>query len=202
MVGAKSWITPLPDTAYEVGRLLKAHGERIRMKEPYNLQSGVLPLSYERGDIGPSLSSTHRNRIEDEQHPPQGDSTGGDQQYNTIQECIDNEAPGTFRVYFGIVRTVPDFGEDLTLLCKDDKSFQFVVRARDSSSNEIDVIVPDAAGESLLGIKATECKGLEAGYARQKRANVVGESLRWIGSIASVSFKGAKFFVLESVERA
>lgn len=202
MVSSKSWITPLPNTTYEVKVLLKEHGMRILQKHRLNPSSGVLPLNFGKvsevrkeaqsttggNQVAPVQANNHNNGI----------TTKQVQAKNTIFECIQTELQKA-QCIFQLIQTKPALSDDLSVLCKDSSkpSFQFVARLRDSSG-EIDVVVPDSSGQALVGLSASEALSTKGKKAKKKRAELLGKT-RWLGSIRTVSLHGAKFFVLESI---
>mmetsp|Transcript_7447 Transcript_7447/g.17027 ORF Transcript_7447/g.17027 Transcript_7447/m.17027 type:complete len:195 (-) Transcript_7447:1572-2156(-) len=186
MASSKSWLTPVPDCTYEIKQLLREHSGRIRRKEPYNPQSGVLPLDY------PTF----------ERNNPSNPQTGAAdvRAENTLSQCIEKPAPSKFSVVFRVLKTVPNVTNSLEALCKQGSArakYHFVVRMKDDSG-EIDAFVSDSSGAEMMGVSAKQAQDFKGEKAMEKHKAMCLSW--WAGKVCSVTWKERKYFVLESVQ--
>mmetsp|Transcript_35829 Transcript_35829/g.47438 ORF Transcript_35829/g.47438 Transcript_35829/m.47438 type:complete len:431 (+) Transcript_35829:273-1565(+) len=135
MVRSKSSMTPLPERTFEVISLLKDHHRRIVRGDPYNPQSGVLPLHMdtatattntlpEEEDEEKELDHSCNNEDEDESCPSSpinevelSNKNKKDTRHptcysihkthSTLAECLSGDVPASFVSSFKIDRTYP-----------------------------------------------------------------------------------------------
>lgn len=176
-------MTPLPNDSYEIKELLKDHQQRVLRKDPYNPQSGVLPL---QGEPEQDVDETSMDVEQD------GSAS--------IARCISEAAPSSFEVKFHITGTIPsaDEGEHaLRCLCNANK-YQFAVNVNDETA-AIDALVPNQVGEALFQLEAVEASDIPSSEAAAIMKDVTSEDKLWKGEIRSFELNGAQFFILDSV---
>lgn len=178
-IQSKTWLTPLPDATYEVFDLLLEHNCRT-VHERINPQSGILPIEREK-ETDSSSSST----------------------IFTLAQALSKPISSRLTVVARIIQTVPkaSSGNDIIKLLRNedgDRNFRFAVKFGDESA-ELDAVVSNTAGESIFRMAALEaCQRQDVAFGFLKRA--IDEQSRWRVEIHVVSFRGAKFFVADSVE--
>ena len=219
---SKTWLTPLPDETYEARQLLLDHCHRVRRREPFNPQCGVLPFEGSNGTLGgvavetppsvvvgapPSLPAvaptgqTDANDTEVEVPQEAGDIPSGE----GLGRCISEPAQQVFTVRFRLTRFSPNSNEkdSLKCLCADDvknggKIYRLVVHL-DDGNTEIEALSNDAVGRALFGMDAEMAYNL-----RPREVSTILESIHqpnrwWSGDIYSVQVKGKLFFILQSI---
>jgi len=191
MVSAKSYLTPLPNDTYEVKELLKNHQTRLLRKDPYNPQSGVLPLEGEA--VAEPESTQGTMDVVDE-------TDVGEEGFASIEHCISEAAPSAFDVKFQITGTIPSAEEGrqgFRRLCKGNK-FQFAVSVNDETGS-IHALVPSEIGEDLFQIDAEDATEISTSDAVAIMKDVTREDKFWKGKIRSFEMDGNRFFILDSV---
>lgn len=197
MVHPGSSLTPLPGMTYEVRVLLEQHRERITRNDPFNRQSGVLPLS--QGDEQ-ATEGTDKAFVSAADHAESRHLT-----VHTLAHCVAAPAPSVFDVEVRVRATIPDVGAEcvnLRNVCRKDHTssdhvFRFALRLVDNS-REIDAIVSSDVGESLFGASASDVWRQPHEFAGILRGILLGNAL-FMATIRSVEIDGAKYFVLESI---
>jgi len=183
----KSWVTPLPDTVFEIRDILQRHAIRIQKREPYNPTSGTLPY--------PLIPLSLRHLMESLPVP--------------------TSIPITFTVIKESIRPMVDpntVGALKTLIILDPKDglYKFLFSIRISDSKEpLDVIVHDAAAQRLFGVAAREylessplfnqdfCAMASRGLLDLWSADA---NVNYRGVISSFMHEGNKHFCLKSLD--
>lgn len=177
MVHDKSWLSPLPDEAFEVRSLLEAHSSRMLVHE-YNPNSGLLPL--------PRAAIT---RIEE-----------GRQGNLSSSLALYTSNPIGFHVgIVNIVDTIPAYDSSLRPFCKlrpDGTTFVycFAVTIADLST-KVDVIVNDSVGAKIIGMPA----GMAIGTARKKGNQIVDPDAEWVVKLMTLTVNGEIFHILVDI---
>lgn len=190
MVSAKSALTPLPNDTYEIKEMLKAHQQRIARNEPFNPQSGVLPLDEEVTTHGPQEPVQVAMEVDETQ----------EEAFATIARCISEAAPSSFKVKVHITGTIPsaEAGTNgLRHLCHANK-YKFAVNVNDETA-AIDALVPDEVGEDLFGLNAAAACELSTSDAAALIQDVTSDDNVWIGEVRSFVLNGSRYFILDSV---
>ena len=202
---SKSWLTPIPGKTFEVGQLLRDHNHRVRCRQPFNPQCGVLPLEW------PSVQN--EDMTSTGPVPPQSREVSESVHnvhavkptWNAIDHCIREPAPKLFvGVCFKVTKFSPSLTENtgLTSLCVNDKNggkrYQFVVHLEDNKA-EIGAFAADAVGHEFFGCDAATAHNLDPNIV-YLMVNSIQQS-RWTGDIRSTELKGAKYFILQSVSK-
>jgi hypothetical protein len=202
MIHSKSWLSPLPDTTYEVKALLKEHDRRVKRNE-YNPASGLLPTQSRQPTgltVQPAIAVTSLGLGE-------GLATFLKNKRPKLSNKNDRptkksrEEQGT--VYSGVVRllqtTVPKFQGNLAVYCNTTSTppmYQCFVTVADASGISLPVLVSGPVGERLFGIPAQH-----AASNTHQREVPFDTNVAWKVSILSVWKGSKKFFVLKDVER-
>lgn len=183
MVSDRSAVSPLPNYTYEVKVMLEDHQKRVVRKDPYNPQSGVLPLD------------------EDDAAAAGQDGMDVDEpDFVSLARCISEAAPQSFNVKFHITGTIPSVNEaqqGLGPLCRGEK-YQFAVNVNDETA-AIDALVANEAGEALFQREASEAAALSSSDTCALVKAVTDEDKLWKGTVKSFVLNGSKFFILETI---
>ena len=191
MVSAKSALTPLPNDTYEIKEMLKAHQQRIARNDPFNPQSGVLPLDGEVITGEAQEPAQVAMEVDDAQQ----------EAFASIAHCISEAAPSSFKVKFHITGTIPSTeggANGLRCLCHANK-YKFAINVNDETA-AIDALVPDEVGEVLFGMNAAAACELSTPDAVTLIRDVTNENNVWIGEIRTFGLNGSRYFILDSVE--
>jgi len=206
---AKASLTPLPNYTFEIKRLLAEHNTRIVQNHEFNPNSGYLPLVIKK-DLGIQRNlQWYRNKFLD------------DNNVCTLLQCMTGKVPCNFKVRFIIKRVFPPFDKEnsgMIALCvekkpkinegrdAENKIYQFAMRIFDSTS-EMDIIVPNSAGQQLIGISSKDLFSETNTHKRKSQhqdtidilSYSIETSIVYIGTIQSFMVDGAKYFVLDSL---
>ena len=200
MIQHKSGLTPLPNNTYEIKQLLKDHQQRVLRKDPYNPQSGVLPLDGEAvSEAGPA---TVEDAMDVDDLPVDTAQDG----FAPIARCISEPAPSSFKVKFHITGTISggdDRSNKMQRLCTarprgNGVQFQFAVSVNDETA-AIDALVSNEVGEDLFQLEAADVMEIPASDADAIMKEVTSEEKLWKGEIRSIEVNGSRFFLLMSV---
>jgi len=197
MVSAKSALTPLPNNTYEIKEMLEAHQQRLAQNNPYNPQSGVLPLDGEITAAGGAGQEPAQAAM-DVDEPPVDTA---EEAFASIARCISVAAPSSFKVKFHITGTIPNADEathGLRRLCRANK-YQFAVNVNDETA-AIDALIPDEVGEALFELEAAAASELSVPDAVTLIKDITSEDKLWKGKIRSFELNGSRYFILNSVE--
>jgi hypothetical protein len=193
-VHAKSWLTPVPDTTFEVRILLDEHHNRILRKDPYIPGSGFLPLEGEVPPTAPDLfvTSPQRGIV------PVRDA---DPQQGLAWFCSKNML-SKFVGDACVIDTIPKLEGSLKSLCKpspDGKRFfyRFAVKLQDQTG-ELNAIVDDNVGAKLLGMPAAQAVSTKVNRSNQ----FFDDQVQWRATLQSLEWKGAAYFVLMDISKA
>lgn len=193
-ISSKSYLTPLPNNTYEVKEVLENHQRRVRSKDPYNPESGVLPLEGE-ADAAPQEDAMEVDDTAAEEAEESGVAS--------IAKCISEDAPSSFEVKFHITGTIPASQEGshpLHCLCRGE-AYQFALNVNDETA-AIDALVPDAVGKDLFQMEATTATAVSTLDALAAIKDVTRHDKLWKGEIRSFELNGSRFFILDSIEAA
>jgi Telomeric single stranded DNA binding POT1/CDC13/ssDNA-binding domain of telomere protection protein len=205
-VHSKTSITPLPDNTYEVIQLLIAHSNRVLNGEPFNENSGLLPLQF-RQPVSQNGRENPQPRLLSD-----GDTTiemPNDQQCPILAELISGHVGRSYTGPAYIKELIPSYAvissRGIKTIMSDDETpvFQFAVRISldFEGSNPIDAIAVDAVGRVLFGMTARDAS-LKADDALYSILQVLHEQTQWIMSVRSVLYDKRKFFLLDQIQRS
>lgn len=216
MVQSKSWLTPVPDKTFEVRQLLREHDERILRGDPFNPQSGVMPL--EETDLMQAFQGVNGmsgNGVTAAPSSPAVVAAIGAGQIlhdaeelrpDTIKKCISEPSPMILTPSFRITKVAPNTDDKVGLrdLCvirnNGVRRYQFVIYLEDDTA-EIEALGEDLVGLALFGINADAAYSLDPHEASKLVDSIRQPNCLWSGVIRSVEVNGAKFFVLLSVSK-
>lgn len=196
-LSGKSALTPLPNDTFEIKELLEAHQKRVAQKDPYNPQSGVLPLDGEVvAAAGPEPVQDEEMDVDESAHDDVQDG------FDSIARCISDPAPKSFKVKFHITGTIPsgDEGQSgLAHLCRSNNAvYQFAVNVNDETA-AIDALVPNEVGEALFEMDAAAAALIQTSTAAAIMKEITREDKLWEGDIKSFDLNGSKYFILERI---
>ena len=201
MVHSRSWMTPVPDTTYEVKGLLKEHDGRVRRNE-YNPASGLLPSSQKellRRELPVPLPSNATNlRL------GKGLADFAKKKLSTPSETGQQSKKRRIDaglLYEGIVRllptTFPKYEGNLAVYCNTTSippQYQCYVTMADASNFSLPVLVAGTVGDTLFGVPAP------VACMNGCRETPFDSKVAWKVCIQGV-WKGTKaFFVLKRIE--
>lgn len=203
MISTKSALTPLPNDTYEIKKLLENHQQRLARKDPYNPQSGVLPLDGESAAVAGTEPDEGAPMDMDDGDTPMDIEQDG---FASIALCISEAAPSSFKVKFHITGTVPcaiEGHHKLRCLCSNRASgsgvvYQFAVNVNDETA-AIDALVSNEVGEDLFQLDATAAASVSTSEASAIMKEVTSEDKLWKGQIKSFELNGSRYFILDSV---
>ena len=174
--------------------LLENHQRRVRAKDPFNPESGVLPLE------GEAAAAPQEDEMEVDEVAAE-DADAEESGVASIAKCISEAAPSSFEVKFHITGTIPAAAvgsHPLQCLCRGD-AYQFAVNVNDETA-AIDALVPDAVGKDLFQMEATAATALSTLDAVAAIKDVTRHDKLWKGEIRSFELNGSRFFILDSIE--
>lgn len=177
--------------------LLKDHQRRVFAKDPFNPQSGVLPLEADGAAAvaAPAPAEDAMDVDETQEDDAQGNET------TSLARCISEAAPSSFEVKFHITGTIPSEGSHpLQCLCNGDK-YQFALNVNDETA-AIDAVVPDKVGRELFRLDAADASALSTSDAVSAMKCVTRQDKLWKGVIRSFDLNGSRFFIIDSIENA
>jgi hypothetical protein len=226
---SKSWLTPLPDKTYEARQLLLDHSHRVRRREPFNPQCGVMPFEGSNDILDrvaavtpppgavvapPSLTAVAPSVVA-VRPTPQTDEKDAEVEVPQESEetpsraglgrCISEPAPQVFTVRFRITRFSPNSKEKdgLRSFCADDVEnggkIYRLVVHLEDGNTEIEALSSDAVGRALFGMDAGTAYNLNPHEVSTIMKSIHQPNRWWSGDIHSVEMKGKIFFVLQSI---
>ena len=206
MVSSKSWLTPLPNNTFEIRELLKEHQQRVLRKDPFNPQSGVLPLGEEDAPAAAMAPAQDPMYIEEPSKDVALDNSLTADATSSVARCIWEAAPSSFQVRFRIMWTIPSASkraQGLRDLCRTGPSeneiqYQFAVHISDETG-EISAIVPNKIGEVLFHMAASDAWEISTTEATTIISDITRDGTWWKGEIRSVELNGCRFFILYSL---
>jgi Telomeric single stranded DNA binding POT1/CDC13 len=197
MVYSKSYLTPLPNMTYEVVRMLEAHNDRLINNDPMNPSSGVLPLGRARGD---NIRRSNSNNS----------STASVSLASLATLPISTLFSGRVRIV-GLLPSLSDLGSSdagggLSQICGAGRNFAVQLSDHDDHRPPLDVILSgnSVAAANILGMppnEATKAQNNQQVMSRLGRITSNSSPCWWNAKVRSVALEGAKYFVLESIER-
>ena len=206
-VSADTMIIPVPDYSFDVKTLLQSHSVRERKKDPYNPNTGCLPLQI--GDyVSKSLSSvTYRPWLASNFSP---------RQWCNLAEVITEACPAEFMTRFQVESINPPITEafslnDIRSLCVSRKGkdglqtteFQFILHVSDAVA-ELDIIVPNDTAEKIMGSSAIDVCARDISDQMKNEISIRLVNLLkdpWNALIHTVDVDGAKFAILEAISK-
>jgi hypothetical protein len=202
MVSSKSWLTPLPNNTFEIRELLKEHQQHVFRKDPFNPQSGVLPLDGEAAPAAAMVPAQVPMDIEEPSMDIAQDDRPATVAASSIARCISEAAPSSFQVKFRITGTIPS-AQGLRDLCRTGPSeneihYQFAVHISDETG-EINAIVPNEIGEVMFHRAASDACEIPTPEATAIISDITRDGTWWKGEIRSVELNGCRFFILYSL---
>lgn len=200
-VNVNTFITPVPNSCYEVKSLIIDHHRKVQQNHPFNIKSACLPLKL------PESITGKLNALNDSQ-----EIFSPNEDMRTLIDCVIAPSPRSFKVRFRIMNMKPRLkGESLREVCISNKKFtkfQFILNISDPYF-DLAVIVPNIMAERMFGMTARQVKDeLENKKIslQQKSACLLMKSLAKQeevveGTITSmlVGDDGSKYFLLSSV---
>ena len=210
MLSAKSGLTQLPSNTFEIKELLKEHQQRVLRNDPFNPQSGVLPLDGQTDPVAAAAALAQDPM--DIDNPPldvmQDDTPFADAAFS-IARCISEAAPSSFEVKFRITRTISsessnELQQGLRHLCTTGPSeneflYQFAVEISDETG-EISAVVPNEIGEIMFNMTASCAWEIPTSEAVAIMRDIT--HAWWKGGIQSVEMDGSRYFILCSLSTA
>jgi len=179
-IHAKSSLTPLPSTAYEVKELLRRHDSRLKRGDVPNPKSAILPFR--------SITGTIKD-------------------LRPISECY-YSPHATFTIQFEVAQILPAFiptsSNPLHNFCmkqKDGSSkLQFSLHVRDASS-ETDILCLGKVAEDILGITPRDIleRSDRCESAICQLQHIVSPGSRCRGTIRSCVKNGNTYFFMKSM---
>lgn len=180
----KSWLTPLPNETFEVFELLVNHGKRVANRDPFNPNSGVLPLN--QGD-----SAAPSPQIAD-------DINGGP--VTALGAYLSPLYGGpVFEGTLHVKGTVPSVTSpaDLCRLCASGK-YRFVLTLCDDMC-EVDVLVSNGIGRQFFGMDSEQVVGGQSGAAWDLLSNCVQHHSPRRVKIRRTYLHNRPFYILLSI---
>jgi hypothetical protein len=199
MVHSKSYMTPLPDMTFEVVQLIRNHNERLERKDEMNPSSGLLPLESEEVDTAKgTAASPTRTSFSHSRSPKRRKLTDSSQDLSSL---LSTNLPVKFTGIVNIVGTVPSFpvlsrgGVEKILKEK----HNFAVKLEDNDLNQVDAIVNgrSTAAITILGGEAASQTEFAISFLR----TAIKKRWKWIAEVRSVVIDGAKYFVLDDIQK-
>ena len=200
MVHTKSYLTPLPDTAFEAIRLLEYHNARLERKEEMNPASGVLPAQVlEEVNLPPLSGTPSPNR-----RSPKRRKVGARPLSKDLTPLLSGTFPINFRGIVSIVGTIPAY----PLLAKGGianiilKNHSFGVKLEDSELNQIDAIVnaQSDAALAILGGKSAPSDD-HVNFALAFLRESIKNRWLWIAEIRGIIIDGGKYYTLDTITK-
>jgi hypothetical protein len=229
---SRSWFTSLPERTYEVRQLLLEHRLRVRRRDPFNPQCGVMPLTSSNGGhdsvvagvplVG-LLPVVHLSRPTDTplvvstaiESNEKDTGTQGAQEAEEmtfddgLARCMNDAAPQVFTVRFKVTRFSPcpiDGDDGLKGLCADDVKnggkIYRMVAHLDDGNVQIQALSNDAVGRALFGMEAETACKLNLNEASTILKSILQPNRWWSGVIHSAEINGQIFFLLGSISSA
>ena len=207
MVFSKSYLTPLPSMTHEVVRLLEEHNDRLLRKEPINPQSGILPLGNDE-IAGSEMQRDKTGENTAEASHLQESATEPASSTASLATLLSGPVPSVFSGTAKIVGTIPSLSslsssglQQICALNGQERFYRFAVRLEDESMTQIDAILGDTstAGELLFGMSVLDALQDPSGALYNLETTLAVHSV-WKIEVRSISFEGAKYFLLESLE--
>ena len=205
MLSAKTHVTPLPSLTYEVAELIKAHDERLKLKDPLNPNSGVLPLS----------SNTTRDSREEESLELEGEHTTSasaareideNKTTSSLTQFAASPEPSCFVGGVKILDTFPSIKalstSELENTFRSQGGLGLRLQGDDDDLECIDVIVglSSSAAQVLLRTLGEHESTPARSDALSHLRETINERRTWIATIFCIVHKGERFFQLDTLE--
>lgn len=210
MVHTKSYMTPLPDTAFEIVHLLEEHNARLKRKDELNPSSGVLPaqdledanLLAQPAGTAASLRTPQRAASPNRRSPKRRKIVNPFSKDFSV--LLSGDFPVNFKGIVSIVGTIPAYpvlakGGAANIITK---KHSFGVKLEDSELNQIDVVVnphSDAA-QAILGGKTAPADDLVS-FALSFLREAIKNRWCWVAEIRGIIIDGGKYYTLDSIAK-
>ena len=206
MVHSKSYMTPLPELTYEVVKLLENHNARLERSDEPNPSSGLLPLESDEEDTPPQgrdATPRTRDNISLRRRSPKRRKMAESSQ-GEFSSLISANLPIKFTGIVNITGTIPSFpslasGKMAKII---HNKQNFAVKLEDSELNQVDAIV-NGGSEAAMVILGGEAvfSGSQVEFATSFLRTAIKKRWKWVADIRSVFIDGAKYFVLDGIQK-